>query len=319
MHRTRPARPAAANLGRLLVVLVISMACAAHAAAAAEAPPAADQAAVLARIRDAAMSSDWAWQRLADLTDKIGPRLSGSAQLSRGHQPNGGHDALDIRAGDVAAGESSALGARRRAGGVGRLPGPAGRRDAAPAFDGARFLIGHQSQRTDRAGHRRTRLRGAQRSIRRCAREHRSVRRALRSTPGGQWLRGRCLSAGRRVPLQGAIGGRGARCGGGIGALGRRRRLPPAAHRRHDVEGQAGGDPGGRACGGGCGPGGASGRRRSRDAQAAAHAEVPGGCQQQQRHSRLARARKVRRVRDRVGTPGQLGPRRPAQRTTEWA
>ncbi|WP_029921227.1 M20/M25/M40 family metallo-hydrolase [Nevskia soli] len=33
---------------------------------------------VLAKIRDAALSSDWAWQRLSDLTDKIGPRLSGS-------------------------------------------------------------------------------------------------------------------------------------------------------------------------------------------------------------------------------------------------
>jgi carboxypeptidase Q len=34
--------------------------------------------ATLERIRDAAMSSDYAWQRLADLSDKIGPRLSGS-------------------------------------------------------------------------------------------------------------------------------------------------------------------------------------------------------------------------------------------------
>jgi hypothetical protein len=34
--------------------------------------------AVLAQIRDAAMNSDWAYQRLADLADKIGPRLSGS-------------------------------------------------------------------------------------------------------------------------------------------------------------------------------------------------------------------------------------------------
>jgi Zn-dependent M28 family amino/carboxypeptidase len=42
-------------------------------------PPAVDPA-VLARIRDAALSSDWAYQRLADLTDKIGPRLSGSPQ-----------------------------------------------------------------------------------------------------------------------------------------------------------------------------------------------------------------------------------------------
>ncbi len=44
-----------------------------------EPAPAVDPA-VLAKIRDAAMSSDWAWQRLADLTDKIGPRLSGSPQ-----------------------------------------------------------------------------------------------------------------------------------------------------------------------------------------------------------------------------------------------
>jgi carboxypeptidase Q len=34
--------------------------------------------AVLARIRDAAMSSDWAYQRLTDLADTVGPRLSGS-------------------------------------------------------------------------------------------------------------------------------------------------------------------------------------------------------------------------------------------------
>jgi carboxypeptidase Q len=38
--------------------------------------------ATLARIRDAAMSSDWAWGELAHLTDEIGPRLSGSAQLA---------------------------------------------------------------------------------------------------------------------------------------------------------------------------------------------------------------------------------------------
>jgi carboxypeptidase Q len=38
--------------------------------------------ATLARIRDAAMSSDWAWSELAHLTDEIGPRLSGSAQLA---------------------------------------------------------------------------------------------------------------------------------------------------------------------------------------------------------------------------------------------
>lgn len=34
--------------------------------------------AVLAKIRDAAMKSEWTYQHLADLTDKVGPRLSGS-------------------------------------------------------------------------------------------------------------------------------------------------------------------------------------------------------------------------------------------------
>lgn len=32
----------------------------------------------LARVRDAAVTSDWAYRRLAELTDRIGPRLSGS-------------------------------------------------------------------------------------------------------------------------------------------------------------------------------------------------------------------------------------------------
>ena len=35
--------------------------------------------AALAKIRDAAMTSDYAWERTADMTDLIGPRLSGSA------------------------------------------------------------------------------------------------------------------------------------------------------------------------------------------------------------------------------------------------
>jgi carboxypeptidase Q len=39
------------------------------------------QEATLGRIRDAAMRSDWAYKRLADLSDKVGARLSGSPQL----------------------------------------------------------------------------------------------------------------------------------------------------------------------------------------------------------------------------------------------
>ena len=34
----------------------------------------------LTQVRAAAMNSDWAWKRLEDLTDRIGPRLSGSTQ-----------------------------------------------------------------------------------------------------------------------------------------------------------------------------------------------------------------------------------------------
>src|SRR6202142_4264702 len=83
MHRTRPACPTVVELGCVLLgVLVSCMACAANAVAAADAPRTTDESAVLAQIRDAAMSSDWGWQRLADLTDKIGPRLSGSLQLA---------------------------------------------------------------------------------------------------------------------------------------------------------------------------------------------------------------------------------------------
>ncbi len=53
--------------------------------AAGAAPGAADpqpvDPAVLATIRDTAMSDDWAYLHLAELTDRIGPRLSGSPQL----------------------------------------------------------------------------------------------------------------------------------------------------------------------------------------------------------------------------------------------
>lgn len=50
----------------------------AFASATAWAAPANDPA-TLAQIRDSAMKEDWAYERLADMTDLIGPRLSGSA------------------------------------------------------------------------------------------------------------------------------------------------------------------------------------------------------------------------------------------------
>ena len=58
----------------LLTVIAGSL----FAASAFAATPGNDPAA-LAKIRDAALASDWAYERLADMTDLIGPRLSGSA------------------------------------------------------------------------------------------------------------------------------------------------------------------------------------------------------------------------------------------------
>jgi carboxypeptidase Q len=58
----------------LLALLVLSFGSAVHAAEA----PNADLAKTLDAIRERALTDDWAYHRLADLTDKVGPRLSGS-------------------------------------------------------------------------------------------------------------------------------------------------------------------------------------------------------------------------------------------------
>jgi len=80
MHHRTLARPAA-SAAMLIAALLITLT-----GAAAEAPPPPptdpEVIATMARIRDAAMGSDWSWQRLAELTDRIGPRLSGSPQLA---------------------------------------------------------------------------------------------------------------------------------------------------------------------------------------------------------------------------------------------
>lgn len=61
---------------RHLPVLTV-LAAALFSSAAMAASPGNDPAA-LAKIRDTAMQSDYAWERIADMTDLIGPRLSGS-------------------------------------------------------------------------------------------------------------------------------------------------------------------------------------------------------------------------------------------------
>ncbi|MGK5039882.1 M20/M25/M40 family metallo-hydrolase [Janthinobacterium sp. GB1R12] len=58
-------------------VLSIALGCIVSAGAFAAAPGNTPQA--LAQVRDTALQSDWAYARLADMTDLIGPRLSGSA------------------------------------------------------------------------------------------------------------------------------------------------------------------------------------------------------------------------------------------------
>ncbi len=65
-----------------LALAMLGAAAVAAAAAPVNRDPAAATAATLSRIAVAAMHSDWAYQRLADLTDRIGPRPSGSAQYS---------------------------------------------------------------------------------------------------------------------------------------------------------------------------------------------------------------------------------------------
>lgn len=70
--RVRPQRPA------LRLPILTAIAATLLSASALAASPGNDPAA-LVKIREAAMTSDYAWQRSEDLTDLVGPRLSGSA------------------------------------------------------------------------------------------------------------------------------------------------------------------------------------------------------------------------------------------------
>jgi len=82
-RQTQRSAAAAAQLGcGLVLTLICSSSFAAHATPGEGAAPSSVDVATLARIRDAAMNSDWAWQRLEELCDRIGPRLSGSRQLT---------------------------------------------------------------------------------------------------------------------------------------------------------------------------------------------------------------------------------------------
>ena len=73
--------PAVARHVAVALFAVVSCIVDAHAA---DAPRPDVDPAVLARIRDAAMESDWAYDRLADLADLVGPRLTGSRGAEAG-------------------------------------------------------------------------------------------------------------------------------------------------------------------------------------------------------------------------------------------
>src|SRR5271154_2062309 len=68
------------NLRFALRAAVISALVAGSPALAEQVVAGAETLASLARIREAGMQDDWAYRRLADLCDKVGPRLSGSRQ-----------------------------------------------------------------------------------------------------------------------------------------------------------------------------------------------------------------------------------------------
>src|SRR5450830_2126221 len=69
--------PSRMNLRQPVLTAIVASLFAIAAAPAQAASP--NDSATLAQIRDTAMASDWAYGRLEDMTDLIGPRLSGSA------------------------------------------------------------------------------------------------------------------------------------------------------------------------------------------------------------------------------------------------
>ena len=143
------------------------------------------------RLIDAATTDSAAWNRIAELTDTFGHRLSGSDALERAidwmlAQMRSGRPRE--RAGR--AGDGAALGARR---GVGRAA------RAAPHAAGdarARRQHRHAGRRHHRAGARRHELRRSAGARRRGAREDRAVRRPLHELRAD----GRAIAAPARRP-----------------------------------------------------------------------------------------------------------------------
>ena len=140
--------------------------------------------AALAQIRDAALKSDWAYERLADMTDLIGPRLSGSAgaaaavtQVAEAMRKLGATVTLQpVKVPHWVRGVETA-----RAGGV---CGPAGRPVAEGGADRAGRLGRDAGRRPDGAGDRGARFRRTEGARGRGQGPHRAVRRRLRPADG---------------------------------------------------------------------------------------------------------------------------------------
>ncbi len=209
--------------------LLIAMAAVVNSAPALAASPGNDPAA-LVKIRDAAMESDYAWQRTEDMTDLIGPRLSGSpgaaaavTQVAEAMRKLGAKVTLQpVKVPHWVRGD--------RDGRTGRLHGPAGRHHAAHRADCAGRLGRHPGRRPRRTGAGAEQFRRTQGAVSRSEGQDRAVRCCLRPAhgrprPGRPGLR-RGVELPPQRPAPGGRAGRRRRAR----ALGRRRRVPVAAH-----------------------------------------------------------------------------------------
>ena len=285
-----------------LTILAASM----LAASAFAATPGNDPAA-LGQIRNAALKSDWAYERLADMTDLIGPRLSGSAgaaaavtQVAEAMRKIGATVTLQpVKVPHWVRGAESAE--------LVEYAGPSGRAVAARGADRAGRLRRDAGGRHHRAGDRDSRLRRTESARRRGQGPHRAVRRRLRPADGRARPGRPGLRPGRAVPRHGHPPGSADGRRSGAGALGRRRRFPLAAHRRQRPAGRRAHSGGGRF-GRGLDADGAPRQARRAEHAPDPDAADPAGRRQLQRHRRPAGQRAARGNRDRLRPPRFVGP-----------
>jgi hypothetical protein len=257
--------------------------------------------AALARVRDTAMQSDYAYGRLEDLTDLVGPRLSGSAgaaaavtQVADELRKLGAkvtlqpvkvpHWVRGVETGEVVDYKGRPAGVTQKVvltalGGSGATP--------AAGITAEVIVVRSFEDLKARAAEVKGRI-------------------VLFDVPFDQNMADRGLAGtayGQAVAFHGGRDGR----RGGPGARRRRRRLPHRAHRRHQPareQTHSGGRDHDRGRDAGQPPGAARPGAHAPDRDPA----NPAGRRQLQRDRRLARHRQGGRDRAGVGPPGFLGP-----------